>query len=142
MILGIEIAMIVVGILAIVRGKMTVTGNKVVIGTPARLLGALALTPLPAAFMAILAYVAINAPADPERFAQDKKWTIIGIEAAIVIGIAVLVFGIGAAIGIDRREAERIERHRRRYEEEEEEYEDDGNERERGRDWERRDWDR
>ena len=133
MILGIEIAMIVVGILAIVRGKMTVTGNKVVIGTPARLLRALALTPLPAAFMAILAYVAINAPADPERFAQDKKWTIIGIEAAIVIGIAVLVFGIGAAIGIDRREAERIEQRRRRYEEEEEEYEDDGNERERGR---------
>src|SRR5690348_12597804 len=115
MILGIEIAMIVVGILALVRGKMTVTGNKVVIGLPARLLGLLALTPLPVVFVAVIGYIALNAPADPEQFAQDKKWTITAIEAVIVIGIAVLVFGIGAAIGVDRREAERLERRRRRY---------------------------
>jgi hypothetical protein len=137
MILGIEIAMIVVGLLALVRGKMTVTGSKVVIGTPARLLGALALTPLPAAFVAVIGYIALNAPADPEQFAQDKKWTITAIEAGIVIGIAVLVFGIGAAIGVSPAEADRLERRRRRYEDDEE-YETD--EREPNR--ERREWER
>jgi hypothetical protein len=137
MILGIEIAMLVIGLLALVRGKMTVTGSRVVVGVPARLLGALALTPLPAAFVAVIGYVALNAPADPEQFAQDKKLTIMAIEAAIVIGIAVLVFGIGAAIGISPAEVERRERRRRRYEDDEE-YEDDDREPRR----ERRDWER
>lgn len=137
MILGIEIAMLVIGLLALVRGKMTVTGSKVVVGVPARLLGALALTPLPAAFVAIIGFVALNAPADPEQFTQDKKLTIMAIEAVIVIGIAVLVFGIGAAIGISPAEAERRERRRRRYEDEEE-YEDDDREPRR----ERREWER
>ena len=139
MILGIEIAMLVIGILAIVRGKMTVTGSKVVLGVPARLLGLLALTPLPVAFVAVFGYIAINQPVDPEQFAQDKKWTIIAIEAVVVISIAVLVFGIGAAIGVSPAEAQRLERRgRRRYEDDEDDYELDDRQRRRERhEWER-----
>src|SRR5215831_8335583 len=109
MILGIEIAMLIVGILALVRGKLTISKTKVVEGTPARLLGILALTPLPAAFLAIMAYIASQGPADPEKFAEEKKWTLVGIEAAVVIGIAVLVFVIGAAIATDPKKASRRE---------------------------------
>jgi hypothetical protein len=99
MILGIEIAMIVVGLLALVRGKMTISKNKVVTGAAARLLGLVALTPLPVAFAAVALYVAVSGVGDPERFVEDNKLTIMLIEAGVVIGIAILVFGIGAAIG-------------------------------------------
>ena len=52
MILGIEIALVIIGLLALVRGRMTVTASRVVEGIPARLLGLLALTPIPIAFRA------------------------------------------------------------------------------------------
>jgi hypothetical protein len=136
MILGIEIAMIIIGLLALVRGRMTLTRNKVVVGVPARLLGALALTPLPVALVAVVGYIAMNAPADPERFAADNQVTIIIIETAIVIGIAVLVFGIGAAVAVDPVEAER--RQRRDYDAGDD-YEDGGRDRD---DRDRREWER
>ena len=99
MILGVEIAMLIVGLLALVRGKLTISKNKVVTGTAARLLGLLALTPLPVALAAVGLYVAVSGVGDPERFVEDNKLTLALIEAGVVIGIAILVFGIGAAIG-------------------------------------------
>jgi hypothetical protein len=99
MILGVEIAMLVVGLLAIFRGRMTISKNKVVTGIAARLLGLVALTPLPVAFATIALYVAVSGPGDPERFVEDNKLTIMLIEAGVVIGIAIVVFGMGAAIG-------------------------------------------
>jgi hypothetical protein len=100
MILGIEIAMLVIGLLALVRGRMTISKSKVVTGAAARLLGLVALTPLPVALAAVGLYVAAaGGAADPERFVEDKRVTITLIEAGVVIGIAILVFGIGAAIG-------------------------------------------
>ena len=47
MILGLEIGLIIYGIIALVKGRMKFGENKVVEGLPARLLGVLALTPLP-----------------------------------------------------------------------------------------------
>jgi len=118
MILGVEIAMLVVGLLALVRGRMTISKTKVVTGTAARLLGLLALTPLPVAFAAVALYVAVSGVGDPERFLEDNKLTLMLIEAGVVIGIAILVFGIGAAIGTDpardRPEDEEDDRPRRR----------------------------
>jgi hypothetical protein len=49
----------------------------------------------------ILAYTMAANPPNPEQFIEDNKVTVAVIEAAIVIGVAVLVFGIGAAIGKD-----------------------------------------
>ena len=136
MILGIEIALAIYGVIGLFGGKMTISKTKVVLGAPARLLGALALTPLPVAFVVILMYVTTQAPANPERFADENKLTIALIEAVIVIGIAILVFGIGAAIAVDPREAARRAR-RDDYEEYENEDEDD-----RSRNRDRRPWER
>jgi hypothetical protein len=129
MILGIEIAMAIYGLMGLFGGKMTISKTKVVLGAPARLLGAIALTPLPVAFVVILLYVASQNPANPERFADENKLTIALIEAVVVIGIAILVFGIGAAIAVDPREANRRARRAAR-DDYEDEYNDD-------RDWNR-----
>ncbi|MCE9561934.1 MAG: hypothetical protein K8U57_07755 [Planctomycetes bacterium] len=106
MILGMEIAMLVIGFLALVRGKLTLSATKVVEGMPARLLGMLAMTPLPLALMAGIAIAVAQGPGDPEKFAEDNRWTLIAIEAGIVIGVAVLVFGIGSMIAVDPTRAE------------------------------------
>lgn len=135
MILGIEIALAIYGLIALIGGKLTISKTKVVLGVPARLLGALALTPLPLAFAAVIVYVAVQAPANPERFAEDNKLTLVLIEAVIVIGVALLVFGIGASVAVDPRIAERKARQDERDDEDDEE--DD-----RDRDRNRRPWDR
>ena len=122
MILILEIVLVVVGLIALIRGKLTVSKTKVVTGAPARLLGLMALTPLPVALAAVALYMAVaGGAADPERFVDDNKLTIALIEAGIVIGIAVLVFGIGAAIGHPPEE----KRMKRR---DEDEYDNDDNE--------------
>lgn len=121
MILGLEIGMLIFGLVALVRGKFTLSKNKVVEGAAARLLGLLALTPLPLALAVVFLYVAASSPANPEKFAEDNKLTIALIEAGVVIGIAVLVFGIGAAIGKDPAEARRRKKKRR----DEDDYDDE-----------------
>jgi hypothetical protein len=133
MILGMEIAMLVIGFLALVRGKMTISATKVVEGMPARLLGLLAMAPLPLAFLAAIAFVVVQNPADPERFAEENRWTLTGIEAAIVIGTAIVVFGIGAAIGVDPAKAKAKSRGR---------YEDESFDRYTSDEPERRSWER
>lgn len=133
MILGIEIAMIIIGLLALVRGRMTISKSKVVTGAAARLLGLVALTPLPVALAAVGLYVAAaGGAADPERFVEDKRVTITLIEAGVVIGIAILVFGIGAAIGRppeparsdDDEEYDRPRKRRDRDDDTDDEYDD------------------
>ena len=103
MILGMEIAMLVIGFLALVRGKLTITSTKVVEGAPARLLGMLAMTPLPLAFGVGIAFVVTQGGNNPEQFAEDNRWTLTAIEAGIVIGVAVLVFGVGSLLAVDPR---------------------------------------
>ena len=75
MILGIEIALIVVGILALARGRMTLSKTKVVVGAPARLLGLLALTPLPLAFMIGFVYAISKGPDNDERALEENRTT-------------------------------------------------------------------
>ncbi len=111
MICGMEIGLAIFGILALVRGKMTLSKNKIVIGAPARLLGLVALAPLPLAFGAgVLFAITQGAEANAERFAEDNRWTLTLIEAGIVIGTAIVVFLIGAMVAVSPAEAERRER--------------------------------
>jgi len=51
MVLGVEIALLVIGIIALVRGKLSLSKRKVIVGSRARILGAIAVLPLPVAFM-------------------------------------------------------------------------------------------
>jgi hypothetical protein len=120
MILGMEIGLAIFGLIALVKGKMTVSKNKVVVGVPARLLGLLALIPLPAALLFVLLYVASQGG----QINDDDKWTVTGIEAGTVILIAILVFAIAAAVGITPEEVKRRERRASgRYD-----YDDEGDE--------------
>jgi hypothetical protein len=99
MILGMEIALIVVGLIGLVTGKLPLDKTHSVHGLPARFLGLVALTPIPLSALAIAAYLAVNAPAtDPaavNQFVADNQLNMVVIEAAIVIGAAVVVFGLG-----------------------------------------------
>lgn len=128
MILGAEIGLAIWGLIALIRGRMVVSKTKVVIGVPARLLGLLALTPLPLALMFVTIYLAANADltdqAAAERFAQEHKWTITLIEGLTVGVIAFGVMGIAAAVGVSPEDADR--RKRRRRDEDYDDYEDDG----------------
>ena len=92
MILGVEIALALVGLLALFTGRMNITGKKLVYGVPARLLGLLALTPLPLALLAVLA----SGTGDPT--------TITLIEGGVVFTVVAVVFGIGAILAVPRPE--------------------------------------
>lgn len=126
MILGIEIALLVMGFLALVRGRMTLGKNRVVLGIPARMLGMLALAPLPVAFVLGVGYVLANAPAgQEEQFADENGTTLMVIEAAVVLSTAAAIFALGTVMAVDPAEAERLDR-RRRGDDDERYYGDDG----------------
>ena len=107
MILGIEIALLVVGVLALVRGKLPLDKSHAVYGLPARFLGLIALTPLPASFVVVAAYTILNVPsgnpAAVDQFVADNRWILIAIEAGIAIGVAVTVFGLGRLFAQENR---------------------------------------
>jgi hypothetical protein len=107
MILGIEIALLVVGVLALVRGKLPLDKSHAVYGLPARFLGLIALTPLPASFVVVAIYTVLNVPSgDPaavNQFVADNRLALVGIEAAIAIGVAVIVFGLGRLFAQEAR---------------------------------------
>lgn len=110
MILGAGIALIVVGIMALIRGQMKFSNTKVVTGTPAYVLGVLSLFPLPLALAAASIYSAGQFAKNPGRDPDDMMWTVIGIQAAIVLGGGVLICIVGFAIG---RPPEKERRRRR-----------------------------
>ena len=119
MILGIEIALLVMGFLALCRGRLTIGKNKVVLGIPARLLGVLALSPLPVAFVLGIGYVLANAPpGQEEQFTDENQTTLMVIEAAVVLSTAAAIYALGTAVAVDPAEAERLDRRRRGYEDE------------------------
>lgn len=105
MILGLEIGMLIAGILALTRGRMELTPSIVAEGVAARLLGILAMTPLPAAIIVLGAYTVANCAgkSEPEidAWVKKEKTNMIIIEAGVVLGIALLVVGGIAVFGDD-----------------------------------------
>jgi hypothetical protein len=88
MILGIEIALAVYGVLGLISGTLIVSKSKVVQGQRARLLGSLALVPIVAAFVLIFT-----------MFGNPRTMTLIeGIIAGVV---AVAVFTTGYLMGVN-----------------------------------------
>lgn len=103
MILGLEIGLAIMGILALIRGRMQLSKTKIVTGIPARLLGAMALTPFPIALVVILIYtmISVDNPANPvnvEKWVNEHQTNISLIEAGIAIGMALLIIVIAACI--------------------------------------------
>jgi hypothetical protein len=97
-ILGIEIAMIVIVIMALVQGKLKLGKTRVVTGTPARLLELIGFLPIPltlvVSFVVAAAMVLRGGRVDADSFG----WTAVRIEAGCAIGCLVLMYGIGAMI--------------------------------------------
>lgn len=131
--IGAGIGMLIFGIIALIRGKFTLSKNKVVMGTPARLLGVLAMTPIPLMLGAGVVIGLVSMPQNVEKFQKDNQALFAGVEIGILVVIAGLVFGIGTAIGVSPREAQRIEAESRRrdvYDDDaDDEYDDDDEDR-------------
>lgn len=108
MILGLEIGMLIAGLLAVVRGRMELTPTIVAEGVAARLLGVLAMTPIPAAVVVIGAYTVANCTgktqAQIEAWAEKERTNLVVIEACVVVGIGLLVVGGIAVLGGDPAE--------------------------------------
>jgi hypothetical protein len=92
-----QIVMAIVGIVVLWTGKLKLSANKVVEGTPARLLGAMLLMPFPLAFaigLGIGAYVTIQG-----GNVEELQMPMMLGEMGIVVLTAIVVFGIASAIG-------------------------------------------
>jgi len=136
MILGLYIGLAIMGVLALVRGRMQISKTKVVVGIPARLLGLLGLTPLPLAVVVGLIYVAANAdvtdPQAVQRFTQEHRGTFTLIEGVCAGLVAVTLFVLAAVLAVSPDEVRRRDR-RRSAVDYDDEY-DDAPRRRRGRD--------
>jgi hypothetical protein len=111
MICVIEIGLFIFGIMMLITGKMKLSAGRVVEGTPARLLGLLALVPLPLALVVGAIYTAtvVMQGPNPGAFDLGNRDTIIitVIEAVITLGTLAAVLGIGYAVGkapVDKRQ--------------------------------------
>lgn len=99
MILVLEIVLAIMGIKALFTGRLQMSGTKVVTGGAARALGFIALMPVPIALAAGVIIVLAANPPNPEQYAEDNKLMLAGVEAAITIGILILLLVLCSLIG-------------------------------------------
>jgi hypothetical protein len=103
MIMGAEIAMLVLGFVALVTGKMRLGKGKVVTGPLARYLGMVLLLPVPATLliksMVDLSY-ATKGQLAPDA-SIDSLWMLAGIEGLLVAACMAAVYAIGWDKAID-----------------------------------------
>jgi uncharacterized transporter YbjL len=91
---GLEIAMLVWGIIIMVTGKMKVSANREVRGMAARGLAVFLILPFPLAFgLGVL--IGLLAP----DMIQNNRLALSGIEAVIVLGCAAVAIVVGIVIG-------------------------------------------
>jgi hypothetical protein len=95
MILGAEIGLMVMGIIALVKGKLTLTKNRVVHGTPARLLAILTFLPMPLAFASGVTYGVYLVAQGREVTEDSVRYTMIGVEVGILVLCIVALYAIG-----------------------------------------------
>jgi len=96
MVLGAEIAALVIGIIALVKGKISLTRKWVVTGARARWIGALLILPIPLAFVVAFApglVVAISAAGRQQRLDPHDLWTM-----GVIIELSVFALCAGVAI--------------------------------------------
>ena len=138
MILVLEIGLIIYGIVVLITGRFKVSKAKAVVGLPARLLGLLCLTPLPVAIVAIMVYTAMSTdvsnPQQVEQWVQNNRISITIVEAAIVIGITILIFVLAAFLAKPIEDVDRAARRSRQVEYDDEYPDDRPRGRRRGRD--------
>jgi hypothetical protein len=91
MLLILEIGMLIAGIIALITGKLTLTKKKVVLGTPARVVGLIWFIPLPVALLISL----MLRPAKTQEEQNRLVTTILVIEIALILSCFILGLVIG-----------------------------------------------
>jgi hypothetical protein len=98
MILGMEIALLVLGLRALITGQCTLGKNWVVYGAGARLLGFLALLPIPLAFCGGF-FLGVEAHGRGKDINDpDLRWNVFVMEAGVVLGCTVVIYALGAML--------------------------------------------
>jgi hypothetical protein len=100
MIIGLGIGMIIMGLIALVRGRLQLTQTKAVQGIPARLLGLAFLAPLPVGFLVALVYTIMsvdpNRPDQVEQWTKDNESTLNWIVGGVEVGLGLILIAIAA----------------------------------------------
>jgi hypothetical protein len=122
LICGLGIGLMIAGIVALVTGKIKLSGTRAVQGVPARLVGAALLTPLPVAFLVVLVYTMTQV--DPNNQAQVDAWAkehdtrLTLMMAGIMIGMALVIILIAAFLAKPIK-PERRRKRRKEYDDDE-----------------------
>lgn len=91
-----EIVLLVVGIMALVKGKLTLSKKHVLYGTPARLVGLIGMAPLPLSFAGGMA-IGIYYAAQGKPFDVGTHYGKLALmEIGILISCVVAMYAIGA----------------------------------------------
>jgi len=93
MLMGAEIGLLVAGLYALVTGKLQLGKDKVVEGLSARLLGIVAMSALPIAFLTGILWALLYGP--PESGNGSERALLAGLELGIILLCAGLVYGVG-----------------------------------------------
>jgi hypothetical protein len=94
MILGLEIGMLIVGIIALARGKFSLTKKQVVEGATARVVGFVLILPLPLAFAAGFVISFGQAAQGKQVQLEDLKGTLTMVELGIVAACLIVAVAI------------------------------------------------
>jgi hypothetical protein len=101
MILGAEIGMLFVGIMALTKGKLILSKKRVVMAPLSRRLAVICLLPNPLAYIAT-GFVHFHFVRRGWSVGNNSFfWTVTAVEGAIVLGCMALVYGIGWTNAID-----------------------------------------
>lgn len=104
MILGIEVGLLVYGVIALFNGKFAVSKTRAVFGWPARLLGLVAMSLLPACIMVglVIGVVLViqQGPDAAQQFARNQVATSL-IEFVVVIIYTLLLFVIANFLAVE-----------------------------------------
>jgi hypothetical protein len=125
MLLLLELGLTIFGIVALIRGKMTLTKKRVVEGTPARLLGILALIPLPLTIIFVLLFGVNKFLQGGTEIDQKEGVLLMGMELFLFLGGFVLVYSIGFAVATDPSKRKKRKRRADDWEDEDQEDDDD-----------------
>ncbi len=98
LLLGAEIGLLIFGIYALVRGRLKVTNNRIVRGVAARLLGIVAMLPVPLALL-IGFVMGMEAAARGRPMDDAFKLSLTLIELGLVAGCGLFVFTVGFFLG-------------------------------------------
>jgi hypothetical protein len=111
--LAIEITMFVLGMIGVVKGKVSLTRTRVTIGTPARVAGALLLIPLPVYIVAnVVAGIAIFGqaaqPSNPAFEATAAIVSVVSIAVSAACFLAAIVLCAVTAKPLSQRKAQAL----------------------------------